>query len=143
MYRYEWKYGNEDFDACRAIRTAVFVEEQEFEKEFDEIDPIAWHVVIWDGIQAVATGRIFSNKDGSYTIGRVAVLKNYRGTGVGSTVIQSLESKARELRAPSIHLSAQLQAVGFYQKMGYHPEGKEYLDEFCPHISMVKILSEK
>ena len=117
------------------------MEEQGFEKEFDEIDPIAWHVVIWDGIQSVATGRLFPNKDGSYTIGRVAVRKNYRGTGAGSIVIRLLEKKAGELRAPSIHLSAQLQAVGFYQKMGYHPEGKKYLDEFCPHISMVKILS--
>ena len=140
MYRYEWKQGNADFDLCRAIRTAVFVEEQGFHNEFDEIDPIAWHTIVWDGDRAIATGRLFQNQDGSYTIGRVAVLKDYRGTGAGSVVMRSLEKKAKELLAASIRLSAQVQAVGFYQALGYQPEGKEYLDEHCPHITMVKKL---
>lgn len=140
MYQYQLTKGAQDFSDCRAIRTSVFVEEQGFCNEFDEIDPIAWHTVVFEGDRAVATGRAFENPDGSYTIGRIAVLKEYRGKGAGSVAVRSLEEKLRELHAPSIHLSAQLQAVGFYQTLGYQRVGNEYLDEHCPHVSMVKDL---
>lgn len=140
MYRFEIKKGNQDFSEIRAIRTAVFIEEQGFCNEFDDIDASAWHTLVLDGQRAVATGRAFPNEDGSYTIGRVAVIREYRGKGAGSVVMRSLEQKIRELGAPEIRLSAQTQAVGFYQSLGYQGDGEEYLDEHCPHIAMVKKL---
>lgn len=38
----------------------------------------------------------------------------------------------------TIYLSAQLQAKGFYEKLGYLAYGDEYMDEHCPHIMMKK-----
>lgn len=140
MYHYQLTKGCGNFSHCRLIRTTVFVEEQGFRNEFDEIDSVAWHTVVFDGDKAVATGRAFQNPDGSYTIGRIAVLKEYRGKGAGSVVVRSLEEKLQELHAPSIRLSAQLQAEGFYQTLGYQRVGVEYLDEHCPHVSMMKEL---
>lgn len=122
------------------IRQSVFVEEQGFQKEFDDIDGRAYHVVVYDGKSPAATGRIFKIEDDVYSIGRVAVLKNYRGKRLGTMVLELLEKKAAELGAKQVRLSAQLQARSFYEKRGYTAYGTEYHDEFCPHIGMKKQL---
>lgn len=120
------------------IRKTVFVEEQHFNDEFDEIDDIAYHTVIFDNGVPVATGRLYSSEDAIFHIGRVAVLKEYRGKGIGNMVVASLENKAAELGASEINLSAQVRVSEFYKRLGYRAVGKEYFDEYCPHIRMIK-----
>lgn len=122
---------------ARYIREEVFVKEQGFLQEFDDIDKQAYHVVIFDGDKAIATGRTFVEGE-YYIIGRVAVLKEYRGKHIGRVIISSLEKKIKEVKGHKIKLSAQVQASGFYEKLGYHRMGAEYLDEHCPHITMIK-----
>ena len=73
-------------------------------------------------------------------IGRIAVMKEYRGQSLGSEVIAILEEKALELGANHIELSAQIQAKDFYKKLGYTEIGEIYKEEFCPHIKMFKDL---
>lgn len=82
-------------EACR-IRQAVFVDEQGFHNEFDEIDPEAWHVVLWEDGARLRPGACSQSQgsDGVWTIGRVAVLKPYRGKGLGALVVQKLEQVA-------------------------------------------------
>lgn len=131
------------------IRTAVFIEEQGFKDEFDDIDSKALHVVLFSEDIPCATGRLFpANCDecgnfddeskGLYKIGRVAVLKAYRGQNLGSAVISVLEEKCREIGGKAIVLSAQCRAKSFYEKLGYSPFGAEFLEEYCPHINMMK-----
>lgn len=131
------------------IRTAVFIEEQGFKDEFDDIDSNALHVVLFSDGTPCATGRLFpancnacSNCDdeskGLYKIGRVAVLKAYRGQNLGSAVISALEEKCRQIGGKAILLSAQCRARSFYEKLGYSPFGAEFLEEYCPHINMTK-----
>ena len=68
-------------DEAAAIRNNVFVEEQGFTDEFDAIDERSWHVVVYDGEKAVATGRVFSDSETEYHIGRVAgILQKRHGT---------------------------------------------------------------
>lgn len=131
-------------EACR-IRQAVFVDEQGFHNEFDEIDPEAWHVVLWEDGAALATGRVFpkQDSDGVWTIGRVAVLKPYRGKGLGALVVQKLEQVAAQHGAKAFILSAQVRAQGFYEAIGYHAKGETYLDEYCPHVTMTKPAGEE
>lgn len=129
-------------DDARYIRDKVFVEEQGFVDEFDEYDEQAIHLVVyWDG-KAVATGRIFTknNQRKVFTIGRVAVLKEYRSMHLGNKVLEFLEGKAREEGAVKTELSAQCRSEGFYRKNGYKSSGDIYYEEFCPHIHMEKIL---
>ncbi|MCI7768585.1 MAG: GNAT family N-acetyltransferase [Oscillospiraceae bacterium] len=123
------------------IRETVFMEEQGFENEFDSVDEYAFHAVLFleDNIPA-ACGRLFSNDGKCFIIGRIAVMKPFRGKGFGENIVMALESKARELGGIETELSAQVRAMGFYQKLGYSPFGEEYLDEYCPHISMKKKL---
>lgn len=123
------------------IRKNVFIDEQGFRNEFDDIDKDAYHAVLFtdDNIPA-ACGRLFTSDGMTYIIGRVAVMKAYRKKGLGEKVVTALENKARELGGTETELSAQLRAKGFYEKLGYSSFGEKYLDEYCPHVSMKKVL---
>ncbi len=124
----------------RALRQAVFMEEQGFSYEFDETDHTALHLTLYDGDTAVACCRIFPDGPQAYHIGRVAVHKDYRKLGFGAAIMKEAEAKALSLGAKVMMLSAQEQAAGFYQKLGYAQKGEPYLDEHCPHVHMEKAL---
>ena len=121
------------------VRQKVFVEEQGFVNEFDDIDKNAFHIVIFNVDTPVATGRLFEDENG-WHIGRVAVLPEYRGHKLGERVMLGLEQKAMEIGVKSITLSAQVQASGFYEKLGYISLGDLHYDEHCPHVTMKKII---
>ena len=118
------------------IREEVFMKEQGFENEFDDLDAISTFVVIYDD-QAMATGRFYPSGD-SYVIGRVAVLKPYRNQGLGKLVIQSLEEEIQRINGKYIELSAQQRVQSFYENLGYTRVGDVYYDEHCPHVKMIK-----
>lgn len=137
--KYTLSKGLDNNPDARKIRQSVFVEEQGFEYEFDDIDETALHLVLYDkNDKPCATGRLFFYDDGCMKIGRIAVMKEYRGMSLGSKVIGILEEKAANLGANHIELSAQIQAKGFYKKLGYTETGEIYKEEFCPHIKMFK-----
>ncbi len=135
---YQFNYGKEDFGDAEKIRQLIFVEEQGFENEFDEIDEHAYHVVVYQDNHAIATGRMYFEDEKTMILGRIEVIKEYRGTGLGNKVVKSLENKAKELNCTTVKLSAQQRAQMFYEKLGYHSIGEIYYDEWCPHITMSK-----
>lgn len=124
---------------AKMIREKVFMEEQGFQNEFDDIDFKALHLVLYQEQKPVGCARMFE-EDGTMTLGRIAVLKEYRHLHLGSLILQHLERKAKELGFHKTQLSAQVRASDFYMKNGYAKEGEEYLDEYCPHIHMVKMI---
>lgn len=128
--------------AARILREEVFVREQGFLEEYDDIDATAWHAVLTvDGLPS-ATGRLFWDAvGGGWHIGRVAVAASARGRGLGAMVMEALERKALELGGDRAVLSAQCRAQGFYERIGYRAFGEVYLDEDCPHIDMEKRLA--
>lgn len=127
-------------DAAK-IRQTVFVEEQGFEEEFDTIDQEAKHFVAYENDEAVGTCRIFySEKESTYMMGRLAVLKESRGLHAGEQLVAAAEEYIKEVGGDKCVLSSQVRASGFYKKQGYEAYGEEYLDEYCPHIRMEKAL---
>ena len=100
-------------EGCAAVRKAVFMEEQGFQQEFDDVDDRAYHVLIQDGERPVATGRLFTEDGETYLIGRVAVLSAYRGQHLGEHVVTALEQQAKACGAKCITLSAQCRAAAF------------------------------
>ena len=120
------------------IRFEVFVEEQGVprEIELDEHDPVSIHVVAFEDRTPVATGRLLP--DGH--IGRMAVLKDWRGRGIGALMLKSLIDRAKERGDREVALSAQVHAVPFYRAHGFMPEGDEYLDAGIRHQAMRRIL---
>ncbi len=123
-----------------AVRTQVFIEEQGFEQEYDEIDKTAQHIQVFDGDRVIGAGRLFPEEDGVWHIGRIAVLPEYRKMHIGALIMEALEQRARECGGRQTILSAQCRAAGFYEKCGYAQQGDIYLDEGCPHILMTKTL---
>lgn len=123
------------------IREEVFMKEQGFENEFDETDQIAVHYVLFDDDTPIACCRYFpDNEPNCYLIGRIAVLKAYRGRQLGARLLADAEVHIKQNGGIKLSLSAQLRVQGFYEKQGYTPMGEVYMDEHCEHIHMEKSL---
>lgn len=121
-----------------AIRHRVFIEEQHVPKEleWDEHDEHAIHLLAYVDEQPVATLRMLS--DGH--IGRMAVLKEFRRSGIGTTLMQTIMSIAQEAGLQEVHLDAQIRAIPFYQRLDFTAEGDEFMDAGIPHRHMFKRL---
>ncbi len=120
---------------ARDIRVEVFVKEQGFQEEFDSVDNYAMHVVVFDGGRAIATCRYFY-QDGYYLIGRIAVIKESRGSGLGGKLLEFARRQIEDLGGQEIRIHAQKRAEGFYQKQGYVSFGEVDYDEGREHIWM-------
>lgn len=125
-------------DSAKRIRETVFMQEQGFVDEFDALDEVATHLVAFDGDIPAAVCRIWLAENG-YRVGRLAVLKEKRGTGLGAAMLAESERYVRTLGGHSISLHAQCRAERFYRKCGYTPYGEIDYDEGVEHIHMRKI----
>lgn len=123
-----------DTAALREIRTRVFIEEQKVPKEleWDELDEACIHALAIAGDKPVGTGRL--TPDGH--IGRMAVLAECRNRGVGAALLSHLMDAARERGDDFCELNAQVSAIGFYERFGFHVEGEEFMDAGIPHRVM-------
>lgn len=127
-------------DAAREIRRKVFTEEQGFQNEFDPIDKVAAHLVLL-GDEPIGTCRVFFDEERNCCIlGRLAVLKAYRGQGIGRILVSHAQAYARELGGKVLRLHAQCRITPFYEKLGFSPFGEIDYEEDCPHIWMEKKL---
>ncbi len=124
-------------EECYAIRMDVFVAEQHVPvaEELDALDeaPTTTHVLVRDARgTAVATGRLLTDPahPDVVHVGRVAVRRVARGTGVGRLLMEALHDRARALSTPAVRveLSAQEQALPFYRRLGYVIGEARYLD---------------
>lgn len=133
-----WYESGADYAPSAAVRKTVFVEEQGYtlEEEFDDYDKACPHLVLFDGEIPVATGRLVLLENGTAKLGRIAVLKNYRGRHLGAKIVSALLEKAKEAGAENAYVSAQSYAVPFYNKFGFREYGDEYLDGRIPHRDM-------
>ena len=119
----------------RLVRETVFVREQGVpsELEMDDQDAHCEHALAHtsDG-QAVGTARLLP--DGH--IGRMAVLKTWRGRGVGALLLDALVQRARERGHATVRLNAQLGAAGFYRRYGFSVAGPEFIEAGIAHVAM-------
>lgn len=122
------------------IREKVFIKEQGFQNEIDEIDNIALHLVMYnDENKPIATCRIFEGEEKqTFILGRLAVLKEYRGKNIGSDIIREAENLVIEKGGKCLTLHSQCRAKDFYSKLGFVEYGEIGYDEGCPHIWMKK-----
>lgn len=119
---------------AQPIREAVFIQEQQIaaHDEWDDLDAVSLHFVVYLDEQAVATARLLAN----HSIGRVAVLSAFRGLGLGQQLMQKIIDTARIQQRPEVKLSSQVHAIGFYQALGFQLVGEVYLDCGIPHQEM-------
>lgn len=132
----------DDIDACRALRRAVFIEEQGIAEadEWDDLDGQAIHLLAWEEGEPVGTARILQSRT-TGKIGRVCVLDRARGTGLGTKLIRAAVDVLRA-RPGVTHakLGAQVHAIGFYEKLGFKVAGEVYDDAGIPHRDMIREL---
>ena len=125
----------DDRAALQSVRRSVFIVEQGIPEaeEWDDIDPVAVHVlVLAQNRDVVGTGRL----EPTGKIGRVAVLPQYRGAGVGSLIMGHLVNHATESGFTKVYLHAQAAARGFYERLGFRAEGPVFDEVGIPHLRM-------
>jgi predicted GNAT family N-acyltransferase len=127
-----------DLEAVYAVRYEVFVEEQAvpIEIERDAEDASAVHLLARvDGV-AIGAGRLVARPDGVGILGRLAVVRDRRGGGLGVRLVRRLEAEARSRGLHTAELHAQTHALAFYERLGYQAFGEEYEEAGIPHVSM-------
>lgn len=131
---------------CYLIRTRVFVVEQQVDPllELDEEDASATHYLLTVDRVPVGTCRIVLHHHEA-KIGRFAILKDFRGKGLGHQLLHFAEDDIAQL-VPEIHrfyLGAQLTAIPFYEKAGYQPYGDIFDDAHIDHRMMEKSMKKR
>lgn len=124
------------------IRTKVFIEEQKvpIELEWDDQDATAQHILVRSSSdEAIACARLLNNG----SIGRMAVLKDWRGMGVGATLLNKAIEIHRQQGVSVITLSAQLHAILFYKQAGFEVMSENYLDAGIMHVDMQLIADKR
>ncbi|PTU73823.1 GNAT family N-acetyltransferase [Pseudomonas mangrovi] len=129
----DWQQDNAEL---RRIRETVFIAEQSVppELEWDAEDAAAIHFLALDGDYAIGTARLLA--DGH--IGRVSVLRDWRGLGVGDALLQAVIAEAERRDLKQQRLSAQVQATAFYERHGFTVISGEFLDAGIPHVDMLR-----
>ncbi|MFD0274499.1 GNAT family N-acetyltransferase [Kitasatospora sp. NPDC127111] len=144
--------GEADLALVHGVRREVFVVEQGIaeEEEWDDLDGTSEHLLAVgaDG-RPLGTARLIHGEqalkltggiEGRVLLGRLAVVRTARGTGLGAELVRAVEAAGVARGAREVELHAQVRAMGFYERLGYVAEGPEYLDAGIPHRTMTRVL---
>ena len=127
-----------------AIRTEVFVHEQKClpSEEFDELDAVAQHYLLFDNELAVATGR-FRKTDKGIKLERIATLGQYRGKGYATFLLNHLMEVAQNTygEANCFYLHAQVSVKPLYEKLGFTAYGNTFIEADIVHQAMEKTIN--
>ena len=135
MIRVQQVTWNDAEEAIKAVRVPVFIDEQQvpYEIDFDGSDA---HCVHWLALSEdclpIGTARLMND----YHFGRMAVLKPWRKRGVGRAIMLAAIEFAKAQGFASMHLNAQIEAMGFYRQLGFKAYSERFIDAGMPHQSM-------
>ncbi|MCQ4256414.1 GNAT family N-acetyltransferase [Stutzerimonas stutzeri] len=129
----DWQKDNADL---RRIRETVFVAEQSVppELEWDADDTDAVHFLALESGYPVGTARLLN--DGH--IGRVSVLRDWRGLNVGDALMKAAIEEAERRGLDEQRLTAQVHATAFYERLGFKVISDEFLEAGLPHVEMLR-----
>ena len=127
---------DQDYRDCLYIRNKVFIEEQNINKklEYDDKKVSAIYIVAKINLIAIGTARYRSTEIGM-KLERFAVLKEYRGLGVGKSLVSFLVKTLKSEK--NLYLNSQKEVVGFYKKLGFKIIGDVFYEAKIPHYKMV------
>lgn len=134
----------DDIAVCYKLRETVFINEQNvpLSRERDEQDECSIHFLIYDDNTPIGTARVFNNK-GIAVIGRLCILKEYRGKGIGKILMEEIINHCKQHEFKELELGAQEHAIDFYSKLGFKIGGPKYMDANIAHIKMKLTIGEQ
>lgn len=123
------------------VRQAVFIEEQGIpaHEEWDSDDAVSTHAIALCAGECVGTARLLPTGK----VGRMAVLKDWRGRQVGGRLLATLLAQAERLGFAEIKLSSQAHVVGFYKRFGFVEVGAPHEEVGIAHQWMMIKIGEK
>lgn len=130
-------------DKAQPVRTQVFVQEQgiDAKEEWDTADADAVHAVITNRFgHPLGTARLLKKSPGVAQIGRMAVVRVMRGSGLGGQLLSALVNIAKARGDKEVRLHAQTSAQAFYAREGFVPVGEPFDEVGIAHIEMRKVL---
>ena len=142
VYHYKLVDNESELKDAFRIRRRVFITEQSVPPnlEYDEEDRTALHMVAKDGKKAIGTARVLFLSNNQAKLERLAVLKSFRGRGIGSGIISFLEKELKNHGVEKVMLHAQYRATAFYKSCGFAETGTPFWEVGIKHIKMQKQL---
>jgi len=133
---------SQELSDAQAVRRQVFAKEQGIKREIDinGLDQDSEHIIAYDNDIPIGTARIRYKNGIQAKLERIAVLKTYRGQGIGRRIIAACLELAKTKGALEVILDSQQSAAGFYEKLGFRQEGEPFEKVGIPHIAMTKKL---
>ncbi len=128
---------DQELNEVHSIRNTVFIKEQNVppEIEWNDYEDSAIHYICKLDDKTVGTGRIvFFGLEAK--IERVAVLKQYRNSGIGTYIMEFLINECKKRNATTIFAHVQMQAYGFYKKLGFQEFGDIFFEADIEHLKM-------
>ena len=127
----------DEHESLTMIREKVFIEEQKVtsQLEWDGMDEEAIHFLAFKNEKAIGCARAFVIEN-YMQLGRMAVLKEYRGEGIGTALLEKAMTTAKLNELSVIYISAQCHAIDFYKKFGFEVTSDIYLDAEILHRDM-------
>lgn len=119
------------------LRDVVFVVGQKITavSEIDGLDPECEHAMLFDGAELVGTARIFADEN-PVIVGRVAVHPDRQGEGLGTMLMQAVQSRLDLHLKRDAELHAQAHLEPWYARLGWQRFGDEFVEADIPHVMM-------
>ncbi len=149
IFKYQLGTDGEIYQDALSIRRAVFIDEQDVSEslEIDGLDDQCWHIVGYIEGVPIVTARFYTFNQSDQLclkLQRIATSDSCRNQGYGRALMEQLIEWARRQHISEIHLSSQLQAIGFYQKVGFNASNDLiYLDAGIEHQDMIYQVNKK
>lgn len=126
----------QDREAAFAVRREVFVVEQQRSRDMEATgnDEASHFIAILEGQPAGAAR--YRRTENGYKLERFAVLKQFRGKGVGDALVKAVLDDIGE-RNTVIYLHAQPEAINLYGRNGFVMEGNSFVEAGTIHYKMV------
>ena len=142
VYHYKLVDNESELKDAFRIRRQVFITEQHIPPnlEYDEDDRTALHMLAKDEQKAIGTARVLFLSNNQAKLERLAVLKSFRGRGIGSEIISFLEKELKNQGVEKVILHAQCRAIAFYKSCGYQEPSTPFWEVGIKHIKMQKQL---
>ena len=138
----EIAYGSPEYEKVFLLRNQILREP--FGLDF-RLEDLSWeasshHYAVFQGNEAIACVIAIPERDHCYRIRQMATKKEIQGQGIGSKLMRKVESELAGKGGVKISLNARVTALGFYQSLGYHSVGDEFVEVTIPHQKMEKRL---